>query len=250
MPKYYFKTEQSIKTFSLLGKKTYIKLIGVVCFLAGASLFSYFIFPVISYQLFLAPIFSSSSFESPIPKYLVVNDNRYIPSLFSQSISSLTADYTDARNWYPKYQLDPEKAKISSYTLSIPRLKIVDADVSTVDYDLSQHLIQYSGTSIPGEKGAAIIFGHSTLPQLFDPKNYKAIFATLHTIKIGDELTATVDGITHKYKVFSINITNSEDTNIFSQAFDNSYITLVTCTPPGTVWKRLVVRASLDSLGN
>jgi len=31
-------------------------------------------------------------------------------------------------------------------------------------------------------------------------------------------------------------------------SFDNSYITLVTCTPPGTTWKRLVIRASLDSI--
>lgn len=249
MPKYYLKTRGN-SDLLLLDKKTYVRLFGILCFLVGIILFSYFIFPVISYQLFLAPIFSASAIESPIPKYLVVNENRYVPSLISQSISSLTSDYTDARSWYPRYQLTPQKAKINSYTISIPRLKIESADVSTSDYDLSKHLIQYAGTSIPGEKGTAIIFGHSTLPQLFDPKNYKAIFATLHTIKIGDVLNATVDGVTHKYKVFSINITNSEDTNIFSQAFDNSYITLVTCTPPGTVWKRLIVRASLDSLGD
>jgi len=132
--------------------------------------------------------------------------------------------------------------------LSIPRLKIENAIVSTKDYDLSRHLIQYFGTSIPGENGTAVIFGHSTLPQLFDPKNYKTIFATLHTIKIGDEIEAIVNGIGRKYKVFSITITSADDTNILSQSFDRSYITLITCTPPGTVWKRLVVRASLDSL--
>ena len=73
------------------------------------------------------------------------------------------------------------------------------------------------------------------------------IFAKLHTIKEGDEIVLTVDGKDYTYKIFSIGITDPKDPNIFSQSFDNSYITLITCTPPGTTWKRLVVRASLKS---
>src|SRR5690606_26351929 len=133
---------------------------------------------------------------------------------------------------------------------SIPKLKIENAIVSTRDYDLEQHLVQYFGTAIPGENGTAVIFGHSTLPSWFDPKNYKTIFATLHTIKTGDEIFITVNGATYKYKIFSILITDPEDTNILSQSYDNSYITIVTCTPPGTIWKRLIVRAALESTLN
>lgn len=95
-----------------------------------------------------------------------------------------------------------------------------------------------------------MIFGHSTLPQLFDPTNYKAIFATLHTLKAGDTFEVTVDDTSYSYKIFSISITTPDDMNIFSQSYDNSYITLVTCTPPGTIWKRLVIRASLEGLAS
>lgn len=235
------------KSFAF-NKKLLLKIFGGVSLLAGFLLFMFFFFPLISYQVFLAPVFANSSFETPVPKYLVVNNQGNLGSLVSQGISSLAYDYTDARNWYPKLTASSQKAKVDSYLISIPKLKIENAEVSTKDYDLSRHLIQYFGSSIPGEKGTAIIFGHSTLPQLFDPKNYKAIFATLHTIKVGDEIFTKIDGAIYKYTIFSINITNPEDTNIFSQSYDNSYLTLVTCTPPGTVWKRLVIRANLASL--
>jgi sortase A len=224
------------------------KILGFFFLSAGFSICLYFFFPLISYQLFLANNFENGNIEVPIPKYLVVKNNGSIGDLISNGFGALSTDYTDARNWYPDLRTNSNALKINSYKLSIPKLKIENAEVATKDYDLSRHLVQYFGTSLPGENGTAVIFGHSTLPQLFDPKNYNAIFATLHTLKIGDELIINIDGVVRRYKIFSITITNPEDTNILSQTYDSSYVTLVTCTPPGTVWKRLIVRASLDSI--
>ncbi len=231
--------------------KKIVKFAGGGFIILGLCFLAYFFLPVILYQVFLSKSYASASIESPIPKYLVVGNNGNIKDLIAQGINSLTADYTDARNWYPNIaNSQEEKPKIEKYTLSIPKIKVENAEVSTIDYDLEKHLIQYLGTSIPGEKGTAVIFGHSTLPQLFDAKNYKTIFAYAHTLKEGDEIFATVNGITYKYKIFSIIITDPEDTNMLSQSYDHSYITIVTCTPPGTIWKRLIVRASLDSVVN
>ena len=224
------------------------KIAGLGFILIGASFFLYFFFPVLSYQFFLTNAFGTSQIEVPIPKYLVVNKNNDLGSLIASGITSLTSDFTDARNWYPNLSPQNQDIKIGSYLISIPRLKIENAQVSTQDYNLEKHLVQYLGTSIPGDKGTAVIFGHSTLPQLFNPKNYKTIFANAHNLKLGDELFINVQGITYKYKIFSIVVTDPSDTNILSQSYDHSYVTLVTCTPPGTIWKRLVVRASLDSI--
>lgn len=223
-----------------------LKIAGLGFVIIGTSFFLYFFFPVLSYQFFLANAFEANQIEVPIPKYLVVNKNNDLGSLVASGITSLTSDFTDARNWYPNLSPQNQNSRVESYLLSIPKLKIENAEVSTQDYDLEKHLVQYLGTSIPGEKGTAVIFGHSTLPQLFNPNNYKTIFANAHNLKVGDEIFATVEGITYKYKIFSIVITDPEDTNILSQSYDHSYITLVTCTPPGTIWKRLVVRASLE----
>ena len=226
--------------------KKHIKMTGLLLVLLGIGIFVYFFFPVISYQLFLANAYEEGNIEVPIPKYLVINKSADIGSLISQGIASLTTNYHDARNWYPTLSRDSSQ-KVASYSLSIPKLGIDAAEVSTRDYNLDRHLIQYFGTAIPGESGTAVIFGHSTIPAWFDPKNYKTIFATLHTIKMGDEIDATVNGVTYKYKIFSILITSPTDTNILTQSYDNSYITIVTCTPPGTIWKRLVIRAALQA---
>jgi len=229
-----------------LSKKKYLKTAGLISIFAGLVAIIYFFFPVISYQIFLASSYETAHLEVPIPKRMVVNEDSGLGSLITQGISSLTSNYSDARNWYPKNASDTIiGAKVDSYLLSIPKLKIENAKVSTRDYNLDQHLVQYFGTAIPGEPGTAVIFGHSTLPSWFDPKNYKAIFATLHTIKVGDEINATIGKISYKYKIFAIVITTPEDTNILSQSYDNSYLTIVTCTPPGTIWKRLIVRAAL-----
>jgi len=229
-------------------KKVHKKLIGFISILIGLLMLLYFFFPIISYQFFLSPYtLAQGKIEVPIPKHLVFNGNS-ISSLFSQRISSLTSDYSDARNWYPQVEGSVNKIDLEEYKLSIPKLKIKEASVSTIDYDLSKHLVQYFGTSVPPKNGSAVIYGHSSLPQLFDPSNYKTIFATLHTLKLGDEIVLNLQGIIYTYKVISINVTSPEDTSIFTQQYDNSYIVLVTCTPPGTTWKRLIIKASLASL--
>lgn len=219
------------------------KGIGIFIILFGLSLISYFFFPVISYQVFYSS--SLNDIAVPVPKRTLAANNS-LTGLFSQGFSQMTTDFTDARNWYPQVHAASTNPSIKSYTLSIPSLQINNAKVSTTDYDLEKHLIQYAGTSTPGERGTSVIFGHSTLPQFFKADNYKTIFANLHTIKEGDEIVAEVNGKKYLYTVFSKIITTPEDTDMFIQSFDTSYITIVTCTPPGTVWKRLVVKARLD----
>lgn len=226
------------------------KVAGIFLIVIGICLFLYFLFPVISYQIFVANAYEHQ-LETPLPKDMVMDHGGGIGDLIASGINSLTTNYHDARNWYPN--IKPEliaKPNVNSYFLSIPKLGIENALVSTHDYDLDHHLVQYLGTVLPGEDGTAIIFGHSTIPSWFNPANYKTIFATLHTISEGDEIDATVNGKVFKYKVFSILITDPSDTNILSQNYNNSYITIVTCTPPGTIWKRLIVRASLQGVDN
>lgn len=215
------------------------KIIGSTIIILGLCILIYFFFPVMSYSLFLGEI----SIETPVPKHAVVKNNN-IKDLIAQGVANLSTNFYDARNWYPDIKTTG-KASAPVYYLSIPKLEISDAVVSTTDYDLTKHLIQYSGTSIPGENGTAIIFGHSTLPSWFNPKDYKTIFANLHKIENGDEIITNVNGVRYTFKVFSVTVTSPEDQSMFSQSFDSSYLTVITCTPPGTVWKRLIVRATI-----
>jgi len=232
------------------GHRKKIKFLGFTFVLMGLVVVLYVFFPVISYYLYLSSAFASSNYQTPVPDRFVLKNETHMSSLLEQGISSLKYDYTDASNWFPEELAEFEKIsegkQIDFYSLSIPKLGITKAKVSAVDTKLSEHLVQYFSTSKnPVEKGTSVIFGHSTLPQLFSETDYKTIFANVHTLKTGDEFIVTVEEKDFAYRIFSIEIVNPTDPNIFSQSFDNSYITLVTCTPPGTVWKRLIVRASL-----
>jgi sortase A len=225
------------------------KIAGLLLVGVGFITLLFFFFPILSWHVYFSKALATNTYEAPVPKSMVVTpDSNSFQTLLTSGVSQLTTDFGDARNWYPKLEGSLNKAKISEYLLSIPKINVENAVVSTTSYDLEKHLVQYAGTVVPGENGTAVIFGHSTLPQLYKKDNYKTIFANLHKVKVDDTLIVSVGDVKYTYTIYAIAITEAEDTNMFSQSFDNSYITLVTCTPPGTLWKRLIVRARLEKL--
>ena len=70
----------------------------------------------------------------------------------------------------------------------------------------------------------------------------------LPTLKIGDDIVVTYDGVTYKYVVYDMVVLDPTDLSTLEQQFDDSYLTLVTCVPPGTLWKRLDVKAKLSTI--
>lgn len=229
--------------------KKIVRFAGLFLSFIGLAIVAYIFSPLIVWQLTLAPAFASQQVTAPIPHSTLVTSMN-IGSLVTSSISNLSIDYTNAENWYPTYHGTAAAPREASYFLSIPRLHIGNAFVSAVDTDLSRHLVNLSGTPVPPDKGNTVIFGHSTLPQLFNPNDYKTIFANLHTIQIGDTIQATVNNVVYTYKVFSITVVDPTDTSVLSQQYDDSYLTIITCTPPGTIWKRLIVKARLQKLAS
>ncbi len=153
---------------------------------------------------------------------------------------------TDPNTWFPTSPQKKVSAPVNSYTLSIPSLGIKDASVIIAGDDLGKSLIHYGGTGLPGEYGNTVIFGHSTLPQFFrGTKDYKTVFATLPTIKVGANINLTYDGLDYTYKVTEKIVVEPTDLSPLEQRFDDSYLTLVTCVPPGTYLYRLNVKARL-----
>lgn len=157
-------------------------------------------------------------------------------------------DYDNPHNWFSVAPLlPPRSSKITHYSLSIPKLKINHAVVQIGGEDLMKSLIQYPGTAFPGQFGNAVIFGHSVLPQFFNPTNYKTIFSTLPTLEEKDEVLVNFDGILYRYLVVQLLETNPEDVTVLEQRYDDRYLSLITCVPPGTYLKRLIVKARLVS---
>lgn len=230
-------------------KKKILRLSGLGFSVIGLLIGFYIFFPVISWELYIKPVFASSSFASPIPKNTIVTKN-YLRSLLSNTASTFSGvNYNNATNWVPtSYAEGEKKTPVNTYTLSIPKIGIENAVVSATDTDLASHLVHFPGTAVPPERGTAAVFGHSTLPHLYDKDNYKTIFARIHEVSIDDNIIVSTNNTLYTYKIFAIEITDAEDSSYLAQNYDSSYLYIITCTPPGTTWKRLIVKARLESM--
>ncbi|MFS8158912.1 MAG: sortase domain-bontaining protein, partial [Candidatus Roizmanbacteria bacterium] len=51
-----------------------------------------------------------------------------------------------------------------------------------------------------------------------------------------------------EYEVFEKFEVTPDQVSVLAQQYDKPYLTLITCTPPGTVLRRLIVNARLKSL--
>ncbi|MBD3365936.1 sortase [candidate division WWE3 bacterium] len=138
------------------------------------------------------------------------------------------------------------------FTLSIPALGIEDAlvEVNAASLDPKEALGHYPGSGLPGETGNSFIFGHSVLPWFFNPKNYKTIFSTLDQLKVGDEIFIEFNGARLTYRVETSEILYPDQVAPLKEVkpdfLNESTITLMTCVPPGTKMKRLLVHAVLE----
>lgn len=206
-------------------------------------LFLWVIYPIVSFELYYAPKFGK------ILTPLASDDKISLSTALSSMFELEAKDYTKASMWFPKAQIHTEETALltTSYTLSIPKLNIVDAIVTINSDDLTKSLIHFTGP-IPGNFGNPVIFGHSTIPWLYDPKNYKTIFSKLPELKKGDVILAFVEGVTYTYQVEDMKVVTANDVSVLNQQYIYPTITLVTCVPPGTYLKRLIVTGKLYQL--
>lgn len=209
-------------------KGRFIKFLAIVSGLSGLVILFGSVWPIIDYQ---------------------ITEGRSYTTLLSP-LRTEKADLTNPSNWFPEAVMpNPDSSsKVDFYTISIPKLKIDKAVVQIGGEDLSKYLVQYPGTALPGKNGNAVIFGHSILPIFYNPKNYMAIFSTLPTLKTGDKIFVEYDGVSYNYVVEELFEIYPSDIEILEQNPADSFLTLVTCTPPGDPRnpKRLIVRARVS----
>ena len=216
------------------------KIIAPFFLFSGIFLFLSAILPILQFQL---------SYSTKFNQIL----NPLSPQFYNHSesvLGDLNTDYTQLSNWF---ESDPDQSissalpnySTSSYYISIPKLKIKEAEVIFGSTDLKKSLIHYPKTALPGQYGSPVIFGHSVLPQFFNPESYLTIFSTLYRLKQGDEIFVNYDQIQYKYLVEEMFEVQPTDLSVLEQRFDDRYLTLITCSPPGTYLRRLIIKARL-----
>ncbi|MEK7470877.1 MAG: sortase [Patescibacteria group bacterium] len=217
-----------------MDRKVILRIAAAISGISGIIILIGVFYPILSYN---------STYSS---KY-----NQLLSPISEKSLGAETSplDYTQASNWFQggATKADFSTSKVEYFTISIPKLKIDKATVAIGGEDLSEHIIQYPGTALPGKRGNSVLFGHSILPIFYNPKNYLSIFSLLPTLNIGDEIDVDYDGVSYKFKVETMFEVRPTDLQVLDQDSSDSFLTLVTCTPPGDPGKpkRLIVRARI-----
>ncbi|MBI2420725.1 MAG: sortase, partial [Candidatus Levybacteria bacterium] len=193
MAKYYYHKRSS---------KAFRKILALGIIIAGILISSYVFFPLLSWQIYFAPVFASQNIEVPIPKTTVITGGTFT-NLLGNAGRALTTDLTQAGNWYPNFA-SAQGSQAKTYSISIPKIGLKDAVVTNSNGDLSKQLVQFNTDTIPPHNGNTIIFGHSTLPQLFNPKDDKTIFANLYKLGPSDLIEVKIDNVEYIYRVQSV----------------------------------------------
>jgi sortase A len=218
-----------------MSQKKIIRICAIVSGLSGLIILFSTLYPIVSYEW-------ESAQRYPILLSPLVDEEK-------GKFSFDKRDFTKASNWFDEVPKKEERVEsgVTFFTLTVPKLKIDNASVKIGGEDLSDYLIQFPGTALPGRNGNTVIFGHSVLPIYFNPEDYLTIFSTLPKLSKGDMLYVNYDGISYRYEVEDLFEVKPSDVQILQQDTSDSFLSLVTCTPPGHPLKprRLIVRARI-----
>lgn len=158
-----------------------------------------------------------------------------------------------------KMPLPPDPfAKIefpSDASIVIPKIETSTEfvpNVNPADYDEYMAALQHGvahakGTALPGEVGNFYVFAHSA-GNLFDIARFNAVFYLIDKLEPGDAIFVKFGREKFKYVVYDKKEVEATEVAYLANRKDNgAMMTMQTCTPPGTSWRRLLVFASLTN---
>ncbi|MFH0773117.1 MAG: sortase [bacterium] len=102
---------------------------------------------------------------------------------------------------------------------------------------------QALGTAFPGEGGHIFLFAHST-DYWWNVSTYNAVFYLLGKLEKGDDINIFYKGERFVYRVIDSKIVNPSEVEYITRKTDKEFLTLQTCWPLGTTFKRLLVFAT------
>ena len=154
------------------------------------------------------------------------------------------------------FEIDPNKEQSvpKDFKLFIPKIGL-ESDISpSVDLEneeaykrelLNTGVAHAKGSYLPGQLGSIFLFAHST-DTLANISAFNAKFFSLGELQNGDEIKINYQGKPYKYIVSGKVIVNPEEVDLVRNA--GNALILMTCTPPGTDWQRLIIFADQKEL--
>lgn len=111
---------------------------------------------------------------------------------------------------------------------------------------LSLGVAEALGSTAPGQSGNLYLFSHST-DAPWNIVRLNAVFYLLKELEAGDRVIVFYQNKRFDYVIFDKRVVEANDVSYLTNRYDTPVLTLQTCDPPGTLLKRLIVRAKLVS---
>ncbi|MCX6732782.1 MAG: sortase [Candidatus Roizmanbacteria bacterium] len=108
---------------------------------------------------------------------------------------------------------------------------------------LKKGVAQALGTAFPGEGGHIFLFAHST-DYWWNVTSYNAVFYLLGKLVKGDAINIFYKGERYVYRVIDMKIVDPSEVEYITRKTNTEFLTLQTCWPLGTTFKRLLVFAT------
>lgn len=148
-------------------------------------------------------------------------------------------------------QKEAEDWGVNSYfSIVIPKINAASNVLANIDSGnrieyteaLSRGVAHSKGTYFPGQGKTIFLFSHSTDSPL-NIARYNAVFYLLRKMEIGDSIIIFFADQKYEYKVTEKLFAEPEDTSWLTYETSAEKLILMTCDPPGTTWRRLLVIA-------
>jgi LPXTG-site transpeptidase (sortase) family protein len=180
---------------------------------------------------------------------VVKEEATYLFSAKDKNTISMTREEASAENISPSDVIYPMD---ENFGLVIPKISANAKVIDNVDWQnskeyqvaLTKGVAHAKGTSYPGEEGNVFIFSHSG-GDFYEASRYNAVFYLLNKMEKGDEIDAYYQGKKITYLVSETKIIGADEVKYLDGTPGQKTLTLMTCWPAGTDWKRLIVIAEL-----
>ncbi|HSW81492.1 MAG TPA: sortase [Candidatus Saccharimonas sp.] len=117
---------------------------------------------------------------------------------------------------------------------------LTENQIQTSLRDGATHYNLPGADAVPGQYGNTVILGHSS-NDVFNQGKYKFVFVLLDRVQAGDTFYLNYNSKRYIYKVTKTQVIDPTQVSALQIGTDKAMATLVTCTPPGTALKRLLI---------
>lgn len=142
------------------------------------------------------------------------------------------------------------KAVDEQFGIVIPKINVNAPIVENVDpyssfeyqRQLANGVAHAAGTGLPDQGRTMFLFAHAS-GDILMARRYNSVFYLLNKLEAGDQLVIYYRGAPYYYQVTASKEVAADAINYLTEDQEDDLI-LMTCTPPGTTWRRLLIFAN------